>query len=58
MRFVQAARRQIDSQQRPQRNLRALFLSDIHLGSRDRRSDRKMARGADLTVIAVAARAA
>ena len=40
MRFVQGTGDQIDSQQRPRRQLRALFLSDIHLGSRTCRSDR------------------
>jgi UDP-2,3-diacylglucosamine pyrophosphatase LpxH len=40
MRFVQDTGGLIDSQSRAQRNLRALFLSDIHLGSRACRSDR------------------
>ena len=40
MRFVQDTGGTIDSQSRAQRNLRALFLSDIHLGSRACRSDR------------------
>jgi UDP-2,3-diacylglucosamine pyrophosphatase LpxH len=40
MRFVGATEDQIDSERRSQRTLRALFLSDIHLGSRACRSDR------------------